>query len=91
MEAEMEKLKEGMVLEQDTCDEIQIDLYGNTRRINEHTEHWLIKDITANYYVLYDLDTQRTWRIKKEEMKYFLAENKKLNIRPMLRISKEVA
>lgn len=91
MEAEMEKLKEGMVLEQDTCDEIHIDLYGNTRRINEHTEHWLIKDITTNYYVLYNLDNQRIWRIPKEDMPVYILENKKFGVNAMFRISKEVA
>ena len=88
---ELEQLKEGMILEQDTCDEIHIDLYGNIRRINEHIEHWLIKDITANYYVLYNLDNQRIWRISKEDMPLYFLENKKVGLNAMFRISKEVA
>ena len=66
------EIEEGMVLEQDTCDEIWLDLNGNSKRINPHTEHLLVKDVSKEYITLYNLDTQRTHKIKKDDMKYYI-------------------
>lgn len=83
------KLEIGMILEQETCDEILMDLKGNIQRVNPHIEHWVIEDITSKEYKLYNLDTQRTWKIKKIDMEYILYRGK--YVRPMLKISEEVA
>ena len=86
------ELKEGMILEQQTSDAIELDLQGKINNvINPHIEHWLIEDITSTNYVLYNLDNQRKWKIKKEDMKYYLMGNKRYGIYPMFTISKEVA
>lgn len=86
----MIKLAEGTILLQETCDEIHFDLQGNFEEVNPHTEHWLVKDVTTNSYVLYNLDTQRTRNVSKEEMQYALRGNKKYGIKPIFQISKEV-
>lgn len=85
------ELKEGVVLEQLTSDAIEMDLEGHTEDINPHIEHWLVKDITTNYYVLYNLEKGYNWKVKKENMGFFLKGNKKWDIKPLLTISKEVA
>lgn len=78
------KIEEGMVLEQETCDAVEIDLNGNQKDINRHTEHLLVKDVSKEYITLYNLDTQRTHKIKKDEMKYYI-------IGGIYKISNEVA
>lgn len=86
----MKELIEGMILEQDTSDSIEMDLNGNTKEVNPHVEHWLVKDVTSNQYILYNLDTQRTWKVKKSDMSLWLRGNKSFGIKPMFRVSKEV-
>lgn len=81
----------GTVLLHRTCDEIRIDLNGNTEGINEHMEHYVIEDITSKTYNLYNLDRGNTWRIEKEKMKYYLQGNPRYNIAPMFEISNEKA
>lgn len=88
---ELENIKEGTILEQETCDEILMDLHGNTQGVNEHIEHWLVKDETSNGYVLYNLDTQRTWKVKKNDMRLWLRGNKSFGIKPLFKVSKEIA
>lgn len=87
----MKELKEGMVLQQETCDEILISLDGVSRRVNVHFEYWLIKDINSKYYILYNLNNQKEWKIEKSKMWLYFAENKKHNIKPIFKISDEVA
>lgn len=96
MESEKEykllsKLEEGTILLQDTCDAIEMDLAGNSLRINPHTEHWLVQEVTSKGFVLYNLDTQRVRRISKEDMASHLWESKQYDIKPIFRISKERA
>jgi len=83
------EIEEGTILEQDTCDEIQISLNGDVNSINEHTEHWLVQNITPNTYELYNLDTKCFMRVKKDMMKAYLIGNHKMGIKPMFRISNE--
>lgn len=87
----MKEIKEGTILLQETCDEILIGLNGNTTEVNKHIEHWLVKDIKKNEFVLYNLDNQRIWKISKDKMQYYLFENKKYNIKAIFTISNEVA
>lgn len=87
----LSRLEEGTILLQDTCDAIEMDLRGNSQRINPHTEHWLVQEINSKSYVLYNLDTQSTWRVPKEEMALYLYGNERFGLKAMLRISEEVA
>ena len=87
----LSKIEEGTILLQDTCDAIEMDLAGNSLRINPHTEHWLVQEINSKSYVLYNLDNQRNWRVPKEEMALYLYGNERFGLKAMLRISKEVA
>ena len=87
----LSKIQEGTILLQDTCDEIHFDLVGNFEEINPHTEHWLVQEVTSKGFVLYNLDTQRVRRISKEDMVMHLWESKKNGIKPIFRISEEVA
>ena len=87
----MKELTEGMVLIHETCDEILMDLRGNTQEVNPHIEHYLVKDVLKESYILYNLDKGYTWKVKKENMKLWLKGNKSMGIKPMFRISEEVA
>lgn len=87
----LSRLEEGTILLQDTCDAIEMDLRGNSQRINPHTEHWLVQEINSKSYVLYNLDNQRSWRVPKEEMALYLYGNERFGLKAMLRISEEVA
>lgn len=87
----MRKLEEGMILLQETCDSIEISLNGESRDIGYHIEHWLIQEITKNGYILYNLDKGRTWKVDKDKMEMYLWENKKMNIKPLLKLSEERA
>ena len=84
-------INEGTILLQKTSDEILMDLKGNTQEVNPHTEHWLVEDIKATTIKLYNLDTQRTWTIKKELLDGMLKGNKRFGIEPMFQISNEQA
>ena len=84
-------IKEGTILLQETSDAIEMDLEGNTKSINPHTEHWLVEDVRANTYKLYNLDTQRTWILEKDLLSGMLRGNKKYGIKPMFTISNETA
>lgn len=85
------KIEEGTILLQRTSDAIELDLQGNSRAVNPHIEHWLVQEINSKNYVLYNLDTQRVWRIERERMASFLWESKAYGIKPMFTISEEVA
>lgn len=61
------------------------------KEANPHTEHWLVQEINSKSYVLYNLDTQSTWRVPKEEMALYLYGNERFGLKAMLRISEEVA
>lgn len=84
-------IEEGTILLQRTSDAIEMDLQGNTYEVNPHTEHWLVQEINSKSYVLYNLDTQRTWRVERDRMASYLWESKSLGIKPMFTISEEVA
>lgn len=85
------RLEEGTILLQRTSDAIELDLQGNSRAVNPHIEHWLIQEISSKNYVLYNLDTQRVWKIEKDKMACYLLESKTFGIKPMFTISEEVA
>lgn len=87
----MIKIEEGMVLLQNTCDEIKIGIRGELQRINEHIEHWLVKDIKTNSTTLYNLDTGKSMRVDNNTLCNMLKENKRLKIKPIFTISNEKA
>lgn len=87
----MIKIEEGMVLLQNTCDEIKIGIRGELQRINEHIEHWLVKDIKTNSTTLYNLDTGRSMKVDNKTLYNMLKGNERLNIKPMFTISNERA
>ena len=74
----------GTVLEEETCDSIELWLDGKSKRNNVHTIHWVINDMGTWGFQLYNLDTQKTKRISRAEMNYYLHEG-------WYKISKEVA
>ena len=85
------KIEEGTILLQRTSDAIELDLQGNSRAVNPHIEHWLVQEINSKNYVLYNLGTQRVWKIEKDKMGCYLLENKRFGIKPMFTISEERA
>ena len=87
----MKEIEEGMILLQNTCNEIKIDMKGKATRINEHTEHWLIQEIKKDNVVLYNLDNQRTMKIERKTLINMLTGINKYNIKPMFTISNERA
>ena len=91
LEEMVRSLEEGTILLQETSDEIHFDLAGNFEEINKHIEHWLVQEVTSKGFVLYNLDTQRVRRMSKDEMASHLWESKQYDIKPIFRISEEVA
>ena len=74
----------GTVLLQNTCDEIAMDLDGNSRRINTHVEHWLVEDVRKEGFYLYNLDTKRKRVLSRGDLNIALASQ-------LFTISDEVA
>ena len=80
----MIEIETGMVLYQKTCDEIRMDLQGNTQAINEHEEPWVVVDVLKDTYKLMSLETQRTYRMYRKEFEWLLRHSR-------IRIGKERA
>ena len=68
----MAEIKEGMILYYYTCDDIELDLDGNTREVNCKIEHYLVQDIRKEKVMLYNLDNARVWNIEKNILSTFL-------------------
>ena len=64
----MKFINEGTVLIENTCDAIEMDLKGNSKRINPHKEHWLVQKVQKHGFTLYNLDTQRTRIVSRGEI-----------------------
>lgn len=85
------EIKEGTILVQKTSDEILLDLDGRTQAINEHEEHWLVEETTKDKVKLYNLDSGSTWKLEKAVLIGMIKGSKRFNLKPMFRISEEVA
>lgn len=64
----------GSVLLYETCDAIELDLNGNSKRINPHIEHLLVIDIRKEGFYLHNLDKPNTKRkvMSRGELNYLL-------------------
>ena len=80
----MIELETGMVIYKKTCDEIVMDLQGNTQCINEHEEPWVVMDVMKDMYKLISLENQRTYKMYKKELEWLLRHGR-------VRIGKERA
>lgn len=63
----------GCVLLENTCDAIEFDMKGNSKRVNPHIEHWLIEKVRKEGFYLYNLDNQRTRVMSRGDLNAFLA------------------
>lgn len=91
---EINNIEVGTIIYFKTCDEIRMDLKGNTKRINEHEVPYLVETIKVDRciknntyykstkYYLFNLINQKRIKAYKNELIYLLENNR-------IRISKE--